>query len=87
MSEKFGKTESEEELERILEARNIVKAIISHGVSQQQILLIIQFLGAELHRHEDMVEVVTLARELIKGDRVLLVDKAEGVTDGSSNNS
>jgi hypothetical protein len=85
MSEMFGKTESEQELEKILEARDIVKAIISHGVSQHQILLVIQFLGAELHRHEDMVEVVTLARELIKGDRVLLVDRVEG-TDGSSNN-
>lgn len=86
MSEKFGQTESEEALEKIIEARNIVKAIMAHGVSQQQILLIIQFLGAEIHRHEDMVEVVTLARELLKGDKILLVDQSEEQNNGTTNN-
>ena len=76
MNEKYGQTESEEDLSKILEARDIVKTIISHGVTQDQILLIIQFLGAEIHKHENMVEVVTLARELLKGDKILLMDKA-----------
>ncbi len=77
MTIKYGKTKSEEELEKITQAREIVKTIMNFGVTQQQILLIIQFLGAEINNHENMVEVVTLARELLRGDKVLLIDKGD----------
>lgn len=77
MSQKFGTTEAEEDLDKIQECRDIAKTIIDHGVSQTQILLIIQFLGQELEIHENMVEVVTMSRELLKGNRVLLIDQSE----------
>lgn len=78
MAEHFGSTQSEEDLDKILQCRDIVKTILNFGVSQTQILLLIQFLGQELERHEHMVEVVELARELLKQEEQgLLVDRVE----------
>lgn len=80
----YGKTKSEEDLEQILQCREIVKEILNFGVNQRQILMLVQFLGQELERHEDMVAVVTLARDLLREENVLLIDKADesdGTTD------
>ena len=85
MNEKYGQTQSEEELEKILDCRKIVKEIINFGVSQEQIMLIIQFLAAELENHENMIELVELVREMIRGDKLLLIDKTEE-TNGPTNN-
>ena len=45
--------------------------------SQEQILLIIQFLGLELAHHEQMVEVVAMTKEFLKGKNALLVPDEE----------
>lgn len=76
MSEKFGETGSEEDLAQILQCRDIVKEVLKFGVNQRQILLLIQFFGQELEKHEHMVEVVELARELLRENKTLLIDQA-----------
>ena len=77
MSEKFGSTESEERLQKVLVCRDIVKTIVQYGVSQEQILLIIQFLGYELEKHEQMLEVVGLTKELLGSYESLLTKVGE----------
>ena len=78
MSDMFGSTESEEKLQKVLTCREIVKTITQYGVSQEQILLIIQFLGYELENHDQMLEVVGLTKELLGGSAPLLITKTEG---------
>lgn len=65
MSEKFGKSEAEEHLQQIMVVREIVRKIIDYGVSQEQIVLIIQALGYELENHEHMIEVVGLTKDIL----------------------
>ncbi len=65
MSEKFGKSEAEEHLQQIMVVREIVRKIIDYGVSQEQIVLIIQALGYELQNHEHMIEVVGLTKDIL----------------------
>jgi len=75
MTEHFGITDSEEELEHILVCRQIVKSIMDYGITQQQLLMLIQFLSSEIENHEQMAELVTTAREFLKQQKSLLVDK------------
>jgi hypothetical protein len=65
MTEKFGLSQADEKLEKILLCREIVKRIIDVGLSQEQILTIIQLLGYELENHDQMLEVVGLTKELL----------------------
>lgn len=65
MSEKFGKSEAEEHLQQIMVVREIVRKIVDYGVSQEQIVLIIQALGYELQNHEHMIEVVGLTKDIL----------------------
>lgn len=65
MSESYGKSEAEQQLDKIMTCRDIVKTIMNYGVSQEQIVLIIQGLGYELENHDHMVEVVGLSREIL----------------------
>lgn len=65
MTEKFGLSQTDEKLEKILLCREIVKRIIDVGLSQEQILTIIQLLGYELENHDQMLEVVGLTKELL----------------------
>lgn len=77
MTEKFGSTQSEEQLQKVIACRDIVKTIVQYGVTQEQILLIIQFLGYELENHDQMLEVVGLTKELLSGSGTLLINNTE----------
>lgn len=76
MSEKFGTSGSDSDVEKILVCREIVKKIVDFGVTQEQLLLIIQFLGYELENHDQMVEVVGMTREFLGKNGPLLTQKA-----------
>lgn len=80
--QKYGTTDSEKDLQKIMVARQIVKEIVDYGVSQEQILLIIQGLASEIENHEVMVELVSHVRDILKQKEVLILDK--GAANGSA---
>lgn len=65
MSEMFGNSVAEKNLQKIVTAREIVKEISNCGLTQEQIVLVIQFLAYELENHEQMVEVVALTKNIL----------------------
>lgn len=73
----IGDSEGDKKLKDIQLCRDVVLEIMNLNPSQEQILLIIQFLGLELAHHEQMVEVVAMTKEFLKGKNVLLVPDEE----------
>jgi hypothetical protein len=61
----FGTTQSEKKLGKITICRDIVREIVQFGVSNQQILLIIQLLAYELENIEQMREIVAITKEFM----------------------
>lgn len=64
MTVMYGKLSSEERASQLLECRNIVRAVIDHGLSNDQILALIRFFALELENHEHSVAVVSLMKEI-----------------------
>lgn len=64
MSETFGSLESERLAEENLHCREIIKEVMSFGVSQRQIYFLISLLGLELENIEHMRDVTTLVKEM-----------------------
>lgn len=65
MSELFGELNVEHEVRSITTCREIVTAIIEHGVTQQQLLYIIKFLAMELEDTNAMRDLAIVASDLI----------------------
>jgi len=57
--------------------RDVVVEIMNLNPSQIQILLMIQLLGCELIHHDQMVEVVAMTKDFMKGQNALLVPDEE----------
>jgi hypothetical protein len=80
MDNLYGSTQSEKKLKQITACRDIVREITKFGVTNQQILFIIQLLAYELEDVEQMRELVGLTRTLMSSagdDFSLLSDKPE----------
>lgn len=76
MSDSYGKSEAEQQLDKIMTCREIVKTIMNFGVTQEQLVLIIQNLAYELENHDHMVEVVALTKEILSAmGTTLFVEK------------
>jgi hypothetical protein len=73
----IGESDADKKLKDIQLCRDVVHEIMNLNPSQQQILLMIQFLGLELHHHEQMVEVVAMTKEFLKGRNALIVPDEE----------
>ena len=58
----------------IEKCREIVKEIVNFGVTQNQLLLILQLLAYELEDHERMHELTSLLREYIREEKFLYID-------------
>jgi len=76
-AESIGLSDADKKFEDIRLCREVVSEIMNLNPSQEQLLLIIQFLGLELVQHEQMVEVVAMTKEFLKGKNVLLVSDEE----------
>lgn len=74
---KIGESEADKKLEDIRICREVVNEVMNLNPSQNQILILIQLLGLELHNHEQMVEVVAMTKEFMRGQNVLLVPDEE----------
>ena len=55
MVERFGQTKAEEEAKEMLKCRQIVAEVVKFGVSQQEILRIMQLLSLELENRDLMI--------------------------------
>ena len=60
MNDKIGQSDADKKLEAIRLCREVVSEVMNLNPSQEQILMIIQFLALELHNHEQMVELVAV---------------------------
>lgn len=76
-AESIGLSDADKKFNEIQLCRDVVLEIMNLNPSQEQILMIIQFLGLELVHHEQMVEVVAMTKEFLKGKNVLLVPDEE----------
>lgn len=61
---KYGSTEFEKDAIDNAKCRQIVKEIINFGVTQSQLLKIIELLALELENNEHMKQISTLAKRL-----------------------
>ena len=73
MTEFLGQSDADKKLLQIQLCRDVVSKIMDLNPTQEQILLIIQFLSLELYDHEQMVELVAATKEYLRGKNVLLI--------------
>lgn len=76
-AESIGLSDADKKFKEIQLCRDVVVEIMNLNPSQEQLLMIIQFLGLELVHHEQMVEVVAMTKEFLKGKNALLVPDEE----------
>ena len=73
----IGESDADKKTKDLQLCRDVVMEIMNLNPSQTQILFVIQLLGCELIHHEQMVEVVAMTKEFLKGQNVLLVPDQE----------
>jgi hypothetical protein len=69
--------EGSERAQDIEICRQIVKEIVNYGVTQDQLLLIMQLLSYELEDTEKMQELSSILRDYIREKKFLFVDTLE----------
>lgn len=74
---KIGQSDADKKLEAIQLCRDIVFEIMNLNPTQEQLLMVIQFLALELHDHEQMVELVTATKEYMSGKNPLILPAQE----------
>ncbi len=74
---KIGQSDAEKKLETIQVCRDVVHEVMNLNPTQEQILMIIQFLALELHDHEQMVELVAATKEYMRGNNPLMLPEQE----------
>ena len=70
MTQRYGKTATEQLADDTLQCRQIVKEIGNFGINQNQILKVIELLALTLEDHNKLTKVVGVIKEL--QDSVLL---------------
>jgi hypothetical protein len=74
---KIGQSDADKKLEAIQLCREVVAEIMNLNPSQEQILMIIQFLALEIHNHEQMVELVAATKEYMSEKNPLIISTEE----------
>ncbi len=77
MNDKIGQSDADKKLEAIRICRDVVSEIMNLNPSQEQILMIVQFLALELHDHEQMVELVAATKEYMSAKNPLILSAQE----------
>jgi hypothetical protein len=77
MNDKIGQSEADKKLEAIRLCREVVAEVMNLNPTQEQILMIIQFLALELHNHEQMVELVAATKEYMAEKNPLILPAQE----------
>lgn len=65
---KYGTSNDEKILQESKESKDIVKAILDHGVSQKQILYIINDLALNLENMDHTKKIINTLEELVEND-------------------
>jgi len=68
---KVGKSETEKKAEELLKCRQIVTEVLRFGVSQDQIMQIINLLALELENNAAMIDIVAA----VKAHKVSIIDE------------
>lgn len=68
-TEYYGELEVEKDLKQKTKCRNIVKEIIKFGVSNKEILMVVQYLCFELEDRDAMLKLDVLMKELLGTDK------------------
>lgn len=87
MSQIYGELDSEKKAHEIEVARQMVKEIIKFGVTQHQILVIIQMLSLEVQKTESMKKIFDVVRDILKENNFLFIDEADSVESVLDNES
>jgi len=77
MNDKIGQSDADKKLEAIRLCREVVAEVMNLNPTQEQILMIIQFLALELHNHEQMVELVAATKEYMAEKNPLILPAQE----------
>jgi hypothetical protein len=77
MSVSIGQSDADKKMEAIQLCRDVVAEVMNLGPSQEQLLMIIQFLALELHNHEHMVELVAATKEYMAEKNPLILSVQE----------
>jgi len=77
MNDKIGQSDADKKLEAIRLCREVVAEVMNLNPTQEQILMIIQFLALELHNHEQMVELVAATKEYMAEKNPLILPVQE----------
>jgi hypothetical protein len=75
--DKIGQSDADKKLDAIRVCREVVAEIMNLNPSQEQILMIVQFLALELHNHEQMVELVAATKEYMAEKNPLILPAQE----------
>jgi len=73
----IGNSDGDKKVQDLQLCRDVVHEIMNLNPSQTQILMVIQLLGCELLHHEQMVEVVAMTKEFMKGQNALFIPDEE----------
>ena len=77
MNDKIGQSDADKKLDAIRLCREVVAEIMNLNPTQEQILMIVQFLALELHNHEQMVELVAATKEYMAEKNPLILPAQE----------
>ncbi len=77
MNDKIGQSDADKKLDAIRVCREVVSEIMNLNPTQEQILMIVQFLALELHNHEQMVELVAATKEYMAEKNPLILPAQE----------
>lgn len=68
---------SDDRGEKIVTCREIVRKIVEFGADQDQIVMIMHLLAFELHDLEQMQELSSITREVLRERKFLFIDSDE----------
>lgn len=64
VDKKYGESETEKEMNEAIECREIVHRIMDLGITQNQILTLINLFALELENNEKLLKLTSLCKEL-----------------------
>lgn len=70
---RYGVSDDEQTLKESLESKDIVKAIMDHGVSQRQIMFILHDLTMQLENNDHIKRITSLLEEIAEEKSNLII--------------
>ena len=68
--EKYGKSDEEKDMSKIIECREITRKIIEYGVSERQKYQIIKLLSLEIENRDNMIDIVKICDRHLQNENI-----------------